>query len=105
MELEQGIEMLSIFKNHESHSSILDDFHFYEERQKAMQVRKSRQQSSLVSSPVVGVGENPVSLSNDFVKKMSKSFAEAVSLNEHESTSSLSHLPLGPIGVKPEKRT
>ncbi|XVF02766.1 hypothetical protein REPUB_Repub04eG0202300 [Reevesia pubescens] len=86
VELEQGIEMLNIFKNYESHSSILDDFYFYEERQKAMQERKTRQLTSLVTSPndLVGESQNLVSLPNDFVKKMSKSFAEALLLNEKE---------------------
>jgi hypothetical protein len=77
VELEQGAEMLGIFKNYESHSSILDDFQFYEERQKVMQVRKSRPQASMVSAPVAGISErNPVPFSNDLIKKMSKSFAE-----------------------------
>lgn len=80
--------MLNIFKNYESHSSILDDFYFYEERQKAMQERKARQLSSMVASPddFVGESQNFVSLPNDFVKKMSKSFAEALLVNENEKT-------------------
>ncbi|EOX99828.1 Uncharacterized protein TCM_008783 isoform 2 [Theobroma cacao] len=88
VELEQGIEMLNIFKNYESHSSILDDFYFYEERQKAMQERKARRLSSMVASPddFVGESQNFVSLPNDFVKKMSKSFAEALLVNENEKT-------------------
>lgn len=86
MDLEQGIEMLNIFKNYERYSSILDDFHFYEQRQKAMQERKAGQQASRVAPPSLAVGgekQNPVSLSNDFMKTMSKSFAEAVLLTEH----------------------
>ncbi|XP_022734141.1 uncharacterized protein LOC111287734 [Durio zibethinus] len=86
VEFEQGIEMLNIFKNYESHSSILDDFYFYEERQKAMQERKARQLTSLVASPndLVGESQNLVSLPNVFAKKLSKSFAEALLLNENE---------------------
>ncbi|GKV37853.1 hypothetical protein SLEP1_g45826 [Rubroshorea leprosula] len=38
----QGIEMLNIFKNYESKTSILDDFYFYEGRQKEMQEKKAR---------------------------------------------------------------
>ncbi|XVE85333.1 hypothetical protein DITRI_Ditri17bG0083300 [Diplodiscus trichospermus] len=85
VEFEQGIEMLNIFKNYESHSSILDDFYFYEERQKAMEERKARL-TSMVTSPndLVGESRNLVSLPHDVVKKMSKSFAEAVLLNENE---------------------
>ncbi|GLT86696.1 hypothetical protein SLE2022_048180 [Rubroshorea leprosula] len=83
VELEQGIEMLNIFKNYGSHSSILDDFSFYEERQKAIQERKSRQQASLATSPEDEASEphNLVSLPNAIVKKMSKRFAEAVLFN------------------------
>ncbi|KAK9276099.1 hypothetical protein L1049_005630 [Liquidambar formosana] len=89
VELEQGIEMLNIFKNYESFSSILDDFDFYENRQKAMQERKAREKASLESAPVVGDNEhqNPVpalvTLSSDFIKHMSKSFAQAVLSSEN----------------------
>lgn len=77
--------MINIFKNYESHSSILDDFYFYEERQKAMQERKARQLTSLVASDdLVCEASNLVSLPNDIVKKMSKSFAEVLLLNENE---------------------
>ncbi|KAF8412606.1 hypothetical protein HHK36_000575 [Tetracentron sinense] len=38
----QGIEMLNIFKNYMSKTSILDDFSFYESRQKAMQDKRIR---------------------------------------------------------------
>ncbi|MQM17652.1 hypothetical protein Taro_050627 [Colocasia esculenta] len=36
----QGVEMLNIFKNFSSKTSILDDFGFYENRQKAMQKKR-----------------------------------------------------------------
>ncbi|WCJ38776.1 evolutionarily conserved C-terminal region 5 [Euphorbia peplus] len=85
VELEHGVEMLKIFKNYENHSSILDDFLFYEERQKAMQARKSRQQATpAVPSPLIGDTDQVSALnSSDFIKKMSKSFAQAVSLSEN----------------------
>eukprot|EP00262_Sarcandra_glabra_P002958 TRINITY_DN13381_c0_g1_i2.p1 TRINITY_DN13381_c0_g1~~TRINITY_DN13381_c0_g1_i2.p1 ORF type:complete len:429 (+),score=82.51 TRINITY_DN13381_c0_g1_i2:213-1499(+) len=38
----QGMEMLNIFKNYAMKTSILDDFLYYEERQKIMQEEKSR---------------------------------------------------------------
>ncbi|OMO88147.1 hypothetical protein COLO4_20411 [Corchorus olitorius] len=100
VELEQGLEMLSIFKSYESHSSILDDFYFYEERQKAMQERKARQQTNLVASPddLVGESQNLVSLPNDFVKKMSKSFAEALLLNENEKAGKMLSTSCGSLG-------
>lgn len=80
VKLEQGIEMLKIFKNYELDTSILDDFDFYEDRQKAMQERKARQQASLMNVGVVGENDpkNPVT----FIKQMSKSFAQVVRLDE-----------------------
>lgn len=84
VKLEQGIEMLNIFKNYENDMSILDDFEFYEERQKAMQERKARQQANLISVGVVGENDsrNAVTFSGDFIKQMSKSFAQVVRLDE-----------------------
>ncbi|KAF9616627.1 hypothetical protein IFM89_030796 [Coptis chinensis] len=84
VKLEQGLEMLNIFKNYETNLSILDDFDYYEERQKAMQERKARQQVTLMAAPVVGGNEyhSPVTLTNEFVKQMSKSFSQAVRLEE-----------------------
>ncbi|XP_052175098.1 YTH domain-containing protein ECT1 isoform X2 [Diospyros lotus] len=85
VKLKQGIEMLNIFKNYESEMSILDDFDFYEDRQKAMQERKARQQASLVGMGVVGGQEQRkvVALSTDnLLKPMSKSFAQVVRLEE-----------------------
>ena len=82
--MEQGIEMLNIFKNYETDMSILDDFDYYEERQKAMQERKARQQAGLMAVGVVGDNEhrNAVALSGDFIKQMSKSFAQVVRMEE-----------------------
>lgn len=78
--------MLKIFKNYDADTSILDDFGFYEEREKIIQDRKARRQPSLPSAGVVA-GENehkPASaaLSKDFIKNMSKSFAQVVRLDE-----------------------
>ncbi|KAF8395980.1 hypothetical protein HHK36_017591 [Tetracentron sinense] len=44
VKFEQGIQMLKIFKDHSSKTSILDDFSFYETRQKKMQEKKVKQQ-------------------------------------------------------------
>ncbi|PIA43993.1 hypothetical protein AQUCO_01800215v1 [Aquilegia coerulea] len=83
VKLEQGLEMLNIFKNYETNLSILDDFDYYEEREKALQERKARQQASTIPASVIGGNEHrsPV-LSNDSVKQISKSFAQAVRLEE-----------------------
>ncbi|KAI5066193.1 hypothetical protein GOP47_0018817 [Adiantum capillus-veneris] len=45
--LSQGSEMLNIFKTHSLKSSILDDFLFYETRQRFMEEKKARQQIQL----------------------------------------------------------
>lgn len=42
----QGTEMLNIFKNYASKTSILDDFGFYENRQKVMQEKRIKQPTS-----------------------------------------------------------
>lgn len=44
VKLDQGLEMLKIFKDHTSKTCILDDFLFYENRQKLMQEKKAKQQ-------------------------------------------------------------
>ncbi|XP_027344597.1 YTH domain-containing protein ECT4 isoform X1 [Abrus precatorius] len=85
VKLLQGIEMLSIFKNYETDVSILDDFDFYEDRQKAMQERKARQQNSMMATGLVGESEHRSSANStgDFIKQMSKSFALVVGLDEN----------------------
>ncbi|XP_073102108.1 YTH domain-containing protein ECT4 isoform X3 [Elaeis guineensis] len=92
VKLEQGLEMLSIFKNHDADTSILDDFDFYEEREKAMQERKAWQlqhqqqqlsNSRVAPSEVAGNDQrNPAVISGDVIKQISKSFAQAVQLEE-----------------------
>ncbi|PKA45823.1 Cleavage and polyadenylation specificity factor CPSF30 [Apostasia shenzhenica] len=44
VKLEQGLQMLKIFKEHNSRTSILDDFGFYETRQKVMLEKRAKQQ-------------------------------------------------------------
>ncbi|KAK3145830.1 hypothetical protein QOZ80_3BG0258110 [Eleusine coracana subsp. coracana] len=45
--LEQGLQVLKIFKDHVCKTSILDDFGFYDNREKIMQETKSRRQQPL----------------------------------------------------------
>ncbi|XP_021741245.1 uncharacterized protein LOC110707533 [Chenopodium quinoa] len=42
VKLEQGVQVLQIFKSHLTKTSILDDFEFYEARQKALQDKKAK---------------------------------------------------------------
>ena len=44
VKLEQGLQMLKLFKEHVSKTSIMDDFLFYETRQKTMHERRVKQQ-------------------------------------------------------------
>ncbi|GMH00108.1 hypothetical protein Nepgr_001947 [Nepenthes gracilis] len=44
VKMEQGLQMLKIFKEHISKTCILDDFGFYEVRQKIIQEKKAKQQ-------------------------------------------------------------
>ncbi|KAJ4724010.1 evolutionarily conserved C-terminal region 2 [Melia azedarach] len=44
VKLEQGLKLIKIFKDHSSKTCILDDFGFYETRQKTIQEKKAKQQ-------------------------------------------------------------
>ncbi|CAA3029544.1 YTH domain-containing family 2 isoform X2 [Olea europaea subsp. europaea] len=44
VKLEHGIEMLKIFKNYNAETSLLDDFTYYDEREKSLLERKVKQQ-------------------------------------------------------------
>ncbi|XP_044505807.1 YTH domain-containing protein ECT4-like [Mangifera indica] len=44
VKLEQGVKMIKIFKDHSSKACILDDFGFYEARQKSILEKKAKQQ-------------------------------------------------------------
>lgn len=75
MNLEQGIEMLKIFKDHDARTCILDDFDFYNEREKSLKERKARQQTSSIK-------EAPNVLTDDSVNKISDSFGQSLRLKE-----------------------
>ncbi|KAG0495555.1 hypothetical protein HPP92_000246 [Vanilla planifolia] len=78
VKLEHGLEMLSILKNHDSNVSILDDFEFYEDRQKAMQERKTRQQQQQQQQQQVSLAKIP----DAAISQMSKNFAQVVKLEK-----------------------
>ncbi|GFP95647.1 yth domain-containing family protein 2 [Phtheirospermum japonicum] len=44
VKLDQGLKVIKIFKDHTSKQCILDDFDFYEDRQKRIQEKKAKQQ-------------------------------------------------------------
>lgn len=81
VKLEQGLEMLSILKKHDSNLSILDDFDYYEDRQKSMQERKARQQWQLSpSTDAVDGRQIPGPRSSELISQISKNFSQAVRL-------------------------
>uniref|UniRef100_A0A2P2K6A3 YTH domain-containing family protein n=2 Tax=Rhizophora mucronata TaxID=61149 RepID=A0A2P2K6A3_RHIMU len=45
--LKQGLQMLTIFKNYSAKTSLLDDFNFYETREKSLRAKKSNKPASL----------------------------------------------------------
>ncbi|KAA8522655.1 hypothetical protein F0562_009183 [Nyssa sinensis] len=72
--LEKGIEMLKIFKDHDADTSILDDFNIYDEREKALQERKARLQTSTKNASVT--------LADASINQFCDSFSEALQLED-----------------------
>ncbi|RWW09153.1 hypothetical protein GW17_00027372 [Ensete ventricosum] len=98
VKLEKGLEMLGIFKKHEYEVSIIDDFEFYEEREKAMQERKARKHHQMYNSagPVRAAFRNdqrsPPAISGDFINRLSKNFINAVRLEERSNADAATDL-------------
>jgi hypothetical protein len=112
--------MLKIFKDHEEDASILDDFDFYEEREKALLENKARlhqqQQISnsrvaelkkplaapselvghITKSPGIVESKKPLTVPTDIVGHITKTFAQAVRLGETKSVNPLAEK--GPVG-------
>jgi hypothetical protein len=74
VKLEEGIEMLKIFKDYDARTSILDDFDFYDERERALKERKARQQQACSTADI------PDSLADESVNQLSDSLAQALKL-------------------------
>lgn len=45
--LKQGLEMLNIFKSYSAKTSLLDDFNFYEKREKSLNTKKGNKPATL----------------------------------------------------------
>ncbi|VAI37833.1 YTH domain-containing protein ECT3-like [Triticum dicoccoides] len=58
--LEQGLQVLKIFKDHVCKTSMLDDFGFYDNREKIMQEKKSKRQQPLEKI----MNKKPLSVNN-----------------------------------------
>ena len=78
VKLEQGLQMLTIFKNHEAETTILEDFDFYEQREKALQENRCQQQ------PGSADPQKPAD-TKEAVANMSDAFAK-VQLKETENS-------------------
>lgn len=65
--------MLKIFKEHDADTSILDDFIFYNERERSLQEKKARQQ-----------GSGKTELSDVSISQLSENLAGTLQLNVSE---------------------
>jgi YTH domain-containing family protein len=79
VKLEQGLQMLTIFKNHEAETSILEDFDFYEQREKALQENRCRQQ------PVSTEPHKSTNTKAGLVDRISNAFVQSVQLKDTET--------------------
>lgn len=80
VKLDQGVEMLAIFKNHEAETTILEDFDFYEQREKAS--LDDRQQKKVQCADAKAQKLVKASVAVGIVAEISDTFAQAVQLEE-----------------------
>ncbi|KAI3701749.1 hypothetical protein L6452_27064 [Arctium lappa] len=73
VKLEEGIAMLKIFKEHDSETSILDDFRFYDEREKCLQEKKVKMEQAK---------NNVVDGSSSSINELSERVAESLQLEK-----------------------
>ncbi|XP_011093936.1 YTH domain-containing family protein 2 isoform X4 [Sesamum indicum] len=82
VKLEQGIEMLRIFKNHDADTSLLDDFNFYDEREKTLLERKAKQRAS-------STGNTAATLATESINQLSDNLAETLRLGGGKNLSKM----------------
>lgn len=82
VKLDHGLQMLTIFKNHEAETTILEDFDFYEQREKALQENRRQQQPGSTEP------QRPADTKalGDLMAHISDTFAKAVQLKETENS-------------------
>ncbi|RLM74183.1 uncharacterized protein C2845_PM15G21470 [Panicum miliaceum] len=80
VKLEQGVQMLAIFKNHGAKTTILEDFDFYEQQEKAM--LDNRQQLKVQCADAKAQKLVEASVAVGIVTQISGTFAQAVQLEE-----------------------
>ncbi|XP_062115260.1 YTH domain-containing protein ECT4-like isoform X2 [Humulus lupulus] len=81
----QGIEMLKIFKDHDARTSLLDDFYFYDDREKVSRERKARHQACSTS-------DGADSFNDSFVHDVSTAFSQALNLRESANQAAASEV-------------
>ncbi|XP_047323248.1 YTH domain-containing protein ECT1-like [Impatiens glandulifera] len=87
VKVEQGIEMLKIFKDYNLETSILDDFNFYNEREKMLLERKARQQQQQQQQQSSSKNATSISPDSFIISQLPEKFAEAVQLGDSSSSS------------------
>lgn len=89
VKLEQGIEMLKIFKNYEARTSMLDDFEYYDERETVLLEKKARQKATLKTATTTSIANDtakaPTEVTN-YINKISDNFAQALKLEENTNS-------------------
>ena len=82
MKLEYGLQMLTIFKNHEAETTIVEDFDFYEQREKALKENR-RQQQPGSAEPLKPTDAKAI---GDSITHISDTFSRSVQLKETEKS-------------------
>ncbi|PWA82539.1 YTH domain-containing protein [Artemisia annua] len=75
VKLEVGITMLKIFKEHEADTSILDDFNYYDEREKDLQEKKSKERDVTKNTPAA--------VNDTSINQLADKVAESLNVEEH----------------------
>ncbi|CAH8349039.1 unnamed protein product [Eruca vesicaria subsp. sativa] len=97
VKLEQGLKVLKIFKEHTTKTCILDDFSFYEVRQKTILEKKAKQQQTQiqVSEEKIATDEKKETATADSAKKESPPAAQTTSDVKADENGSVAK----PVGV------
>lgn len=66
--------MLKIFKTHDADTSLLDDFNFYDEREKTLLERKAKQRAS-------STGNTAATLAPESINQLSDNLADTLRLD------------------------
>lgn len=78
VKLEVGIAMLRIFKDHDADTSILDDFSYYDEREKDLQEKRSKEQRDFTKSTP------PAAVNDTSITQLADKVAESLHVEEHK---------------------